>query len=471
MSNRPRSRRSPRTGRHGSPHRAGAHWPFGPPVEPAVRPVSAPPPEEPAVQLARAVRLLELVSVARRSRTPVPAPLRDELAALPQPLVHQAAEAMLLDACAVAWTRGWQPAELARRGRLECANAEAARLVALAIAHDHVARRSVTLHPRWVAQVESLELPPADGAPGWVARWVRATGLAPGRVHPALGDALAAISALRPLAVLLPPPGDPDAPVAPPVADYVGVADGDANDPLLQRIRNLLAKAESTTFEAESVAFTAKAQELMTRHAIDAARVHGPRRAGERPIAIRIPVDAPYAEVKATLLAVVAEASRCRIVLLSDVGLATVLGFPDDVAGVDALFTSLLVQAQRALGEAGARRAATGEHGASATRAFRTSFLQSFTHRIQERLAAINEAVVAAAAGEAGGDAFLPVFASRAEEVAAFVAEQFADLRPLRMRQHYDPAGWSSGRAAGDQARLTRADVGGATTALPSGPG
>ena len=49
-------------------------------------------------------------------------------------------------------------------------------------------------------------------------------------------------------------------------------------------------------------------------------------------------------------------------------------------------------------------------------------------------------------------------------------AEQFADLRPLRMRQHFDPAGWSSGRAAGDQARLTRADVGGARLPLPSGP-
>ena len=37
--------------------------------------------------------------------------------------------------------------------------------------------------------------------------------------------------------------------------------------------RALLAQAESTTFEAEAESFTAKAQQLMARHAIDAAMV------------------------------------------------------------------------------------------------------------------------------------------------------------------------------------------------------
>ena len=42
---------------------------------------------------------------------------------------------------------------------------------------------------------------------------------------------------------------------------------------MLARIRALLAKAEATTFVEEADAFTAKAQELMARHAIDAAAV------------------------------------------------------------------------------------------------------------------------------------------------------------------------------------------------------
>ena len=61
----------------------------------------------------------------------------------------------------------------------------------------------------------------------------------------------------------------------------------EATDAVLARIRQLLAKAESTTFEAEALAFTAKAQELMTRHAIDAALVHdtaaGPPRRAHHP--------------------------------------------------------------------------------------------------------------------------------------------------------------------------------------------
>src|SRR6202035_1951697 len=41
------------------------------------------------------------------------------------------------------------------------------------------------------------------------------------------------------------------------------------DDRILARVRSLLAKAESTEFEAEADSLTAKAQELMTRHAID----------------------------------------------------------------------------------------------------------------------------------------------------------------------------------------------------------
>ena len=37
---------------------------------------------------------------------------------------------------------------------------------------------------------------------------------------------------------------------------------------MLERVRALLAKAESTTFPEEADALTAKAQQLMTRHAL-----------------------------------------------------------------------------------------------------------------------------------------------------------------------------------------------------------
>ena len=73
---------------------------------------------------------------------------------------------------------------------------------------------------------------------------------------------------------------------------------------VLEKVRALLAKAESSTFEAEAEALTAKAQELMARHRIERAlverRTNGAR---SQPIARRIQVDDPYSDPKALLLA------------------------------------------------------------------------------------------------------------------------------------------------------------------------
>ncbi len=141
------------------------------------------------------------------------------------------------------------------------------------------------------------------------------------------------------------------------------------SDAVLARIRQLLAKAESTTFEAEALAFTAKAHELMTRHAIDLAVVDASGASPhDGPITQTIRLDAPYVSAKAMLLQTVAEAGRCRTVFDSRVSASALVGFADDVAAVELLFTSLLVQAQTALAAA-ARRAPAGANARS--RSFR----------------------------------------------------------------------------------------------------
>lgn len=405
-------------------------------------------------QLAAARAALDAASWARRARAPLPADATAVFATVPWVAVHHAAEQLLLERCARAWATGWQPAELVRQARLQTSTAAAARLVALAVAADHVARRSTTLHPRWVAQVEGLALPAADGAPGWAARWAAVEGLLGGRAAVVLADALASVQGLRVLPTVLPPPGAPDAPVDP---AWSLVDDGSTADPVLQRIRNLLAKAESTTFEAEALAFTAKAQELMTRHAIDNARLVGAPRAGATPVARRLAVDPPYFTAKASLLGAVAQHARARSVLLPDVSLVTVIGFAEDVAAVEALFTSLLVQADQAL-LAAVRAARAAGDDAAGSRSYRRSFLLAFAGRVEARLREINDGVLAAARAE-HGDAFLPVLASRDAAVAAVVDEQFGVLRTMRLGRSVDPAGWSSGRAAGDRARLSHGDL------------
>ena len=64
---------------------------------------------------------------------------------------------------------------------------------------------------------------------------------------------------------------------------------------LLARVRALLARAELTGFDEEAEALTAKAQELITRHAIADALAHTPDDAGtvrRRPPGSRLTVSA-----------------------------------------------------------------------------------------------------------------------------------------------------------------------------------
>jgi hypothetical protein len=402
--------------------------------------------------------LLLLASEPQQTTDPVTAQCIAAVSREPDGVVDREAESLLLAIVAQLWTGGWQPIELHRQGRLGCANAAGARLVNGAIANDHANRRSVTLHPRWVAQIESLELPHADGRPGWIRRWNIDEGLDPVQAVTAIVDALINLRHLPRLEPILPSPGEGDQPPkAPSYATYGGPA-GTDSDPVLQRIRNLLAKAESTTFEAEAMAFTAKAQDLMTRHAIDAALVDGRYRgSGEQPVAIRLPIDPPYVESKSLLLQTIAEAGRCRAVRLPEVLLSTVIGYASDIAGVEMLFTSLLVQAQAAMTDA-AKRAPAGSRPRS--QAFRSAFLAGYTNRIGARLREVNEAVYAEVEAEQGA-AFLPVLRSRTEAVDDFVAELFGELKTTSRYRHLDAAGWASGVTAADNAHLSAGEVAG----------
>jgi hypothetical protein len=307
-----------------------------------------------------------------------------------------------------------------------------------------------------MTQVQELDLPSVNGSPGWIRSWSHTEGLDRVAAVDTVIDALATVHQLPPVDVLIPPPGVDESSARTEAAAWsVLLPDGDATggrvDPVLQRIRGLLAKAESTTFEAEATALTAKAQELMTRHAIDAALLQGRSgRAGDRPIMVRLPIDAPYIDAKCLLLQTVAGAGRCQAVAMTRLGLSTVVGFADDVAAVELLFTSLLLQAQTALEEA-ARLAPAGTRVRS--QSYRSAFLQAYTGRIGQRLEEINAAVFAEADPHEA-EAFLPVLRSRADQVDDLVDERFGDLTTSRVRGGFDAAGWASGTVAGDNARL-----------------
>ncbi len=248
-------------------------------------------------------------------------------------------------------------------------------------------------------------------------------------------------------------------PELPKLGGYGGPAPAGHDTRILEKVRALLAKAESTTFAEEAEALSAKAQELMARHAIDAAMVAGGPAADDSPTGMRLPVDDPYAGAKSILLSEVASANRCRAVWSKGLGFSTVMGFESDLMFVEILYTSLLVQATSAMVASGSQ---VDRSGRSRTRSFRQAFLLSYAIRIGHRLRAADAASRAAAA-EKYGEALLPVLADRTAAVEAASAAAFPDV-VSRSVSVSNAAGWAAGQVAADLASLSgRSQVEGAT--------
>lgn len=373
---------------------------------------------------------------------------------LPLRSVLDAARPMVETFLATAWSGGWQPVELVWHTR-RTAPAAAEELVAAAVLADAARLAGAEVHPRWADQLVELgaTIPTRAGTvdPAWLHDAVAGTDDPIGAVC----DLVKALGLLPLLQVLLPVPGRPDI-----ALDAVGSnldTGTEGIDPkVLARVRALLAKAEATTFEAEAQAFTAKAHDLMTRHSLEHAvvqRAAGPGRA--RPLARRLLIDDPYADPKSLLVQILADASRCRAVSHPGVQMSTVVGFEADVAAVEVLYTSLLVQAQTALQQL-ARSAPAGSRERS--RGFRSSFLRGFAHRIGERLEEAGAATVADLDRESGG-ALVLVLVEREADVDEHMAQLFPRTVTRGGSRPTDALGYRAGADAAERAELPWAEV------------
>ena len=348
-------------------------------------------------------------------------------------------------ALAVVWERGWQPADVERLvvRRLRPAHAQA---VVAAIARQHRRYAATTVAPHWRAQLRAMGVDPwtpapaAEEPPGALPLDDLNTAGVEHDDHREMIEVLSLLWWVPKLPRLGPLPGE--------ARSAAGNGQG-VDGRVLERVRAMLAKAESTTFAEEAEAFTAKAQELMARHAVDRAMLEGAER-GDGPGGRRIGVDDPYAQAKSLLLAVVADANRCRSVWSRDLGFSTVFGHEPDLDGVDLLYTSLLVQATAAMAAEGRR---TDRSGRSRTRSFRSSFLVAYAQRIGQRLRESADAAEAAGAEEHGA-ALLPVLAARSQAVEDAVESTFPDMGTYSVSIS-NGAGWAAGTAAAELARLS----------------
>ena len=398
-------------------------------------------------------RIDELLDTALALGTPIPRRVLSALSDERPVLVASEIELRLLTQVDRLWSWGWLPTELVRQTK-RAGGTRASVVVATAIANDHLLRHPSTLHPRWVANLKSLDLPDAsdrgqwllalasDNPSGWPSTMVAAL------------RALMAMIVLAPMSQIIPPPGSSSNGDGkngdPSIIDLSSQTTLGDDNTVLERVRALLAQAESTTFEAEAEAFTAKAQELMARHAIDMALVWGRSDRAEEPSMIRIPIDDPYTNAKSLLLHHVAQSANCRSVFHPPYALASVVGFESDLRAAELLFTSLLVQAHQALKHVSD---STVPGSRLRSRGFRSSFLTSYATRIGQRLAEVN-AEVAADHRATGASDHLPVLADRSSLFDKMIDEQFKTLTTPRSRAIHDPAGWGAGHDAANRAQL-----------------
>jgi hypothetical protein len=356
----------------------------------------------------------------------------------------------LLTALDETWERGWQPTDVVHVARRDATTGSVPLVVALIGEHTRRSDAASRAPDDWVDQLSELgALVPGDAAV--VSAWHRAERRTPAEAWRIVLQLAGVLHTAVRLETLLPPPSRWG-----PRRSRAAESPAGGDDRVLRRIRGLLAKAESTEFPDEAESLTAKAQELMTRHAVDAAILEVDRPADGRAVDTRrVHVRDPYVRAKMQLLAAVAEANDVRLVWYSGLGIANLVGVRADVAAVELLFTSLLLQVAQAL------TAAERPLGRpSASRSFRRAFLLGYALRIGERLQDARRRATAEAAAEHDVD-LLPVLRSRQAAVEQRVTELFPHVRATRSRSSVDAGGWYAGREAAE-----RADVGSRRSSL-----
>ncbi len=354
--------------------------------------------------------------------------------------VQQVLVDLLADCLGHTWKGGWQPLDLHELTRRELTR-EHTGVLSFVTAQAMLAWAAPLVHPDWLDQLTEVGAPPSwPAGSNALEAWQRAE-RRDAVWSVTLGiELLALLMGVPRIEMLLPLPG-----AYRPGTSSSGEAssgEGAVNQKMLARVRALLAKAESTEFDEEAEALSAKAQELMTRYSLDRLLVEASGPAQKVASGRRIWLETPYVQAKALLVVAVGEANRSSVVWTEHLGFVTVIGDERDLVATDLMVTSLLVQAGRAMLHGG--RQAGGQK-----RSYRQSFLVAYAQRIGERLREASEHVAA----EVGTAALVPLLAAHDERVAAAREQMFPSTKARNVSVS-NAHGYAAGRAAADLAVL-----------------
>lgn len=226
----------------------------------------------------------------------------------------------------------------------------------------------------------------------------------------------------------------------------------------IDRIQNLLAKAESTEFPDEADALISKAQVLMRQHAIDEAMLGDRERSGE-PVNHVFTVEGSYLKAKIQILAAIARNNTVQLVLgakHSKTQSVHMVGYQSDIDQVTAMYGAMIMYATREM-----IAAPQVGHGKS----FRNSFLLAFASTLASRLKEANKEAESCTDDSTG---VAIVLASRQDSVDAKVSELFPRLRSSSGSTATSSAGYQAGRSAGERASIGKGVSAGSGRALTS---
>jgi phosphopantetheinyl transferase (holo-ACP synthase) len=235
----------------------------------------------------------------------------------------------------------------------------------------------------------------------------------------------------------------------------------------LEKIEKLLRKAERASTEAEAEAFYAKAQELMTKWAIDEAML----RTTEEGLAEDVTTDSivikrsGYFKSNVAVVQACAAPNNVKVLLRSpkswgkEAGVVLV-GFPSDIANVKLLFASMMIQIGRA-----SRNAPAGPDAYEAG-IYRISFRFGFAERLRQRLEDARVHVVEEVSKTTGTSVALALV-DRSKAVQNFYDSMTTTKARRSTTRRWNEEGARAGRAAADRADVGATRIAGNRGALP----
>ena len=218
----------------------------------------------------------------------------------------------------------------------------------------------------------------------------------------------------------------------------------DTRQDMLDKVRKLLAKAESVAGTPEADVFTAKAFELMSKYGIEEAEARQRRGEGPAPIdRSEFHLRGSYVKQQRTLLHNLAITLRCDTIGMSN-NMLYAYGTAADRERLTVLFSALLPQML-----AGSKKQIRGR--ASATTVARRSYMLGFISAVCDRL----RGAEADAAAEADRETALVLLDDYARAQAALRSD-FPRTREIKTRTRVDYSAHGAGSEHG-----SRVDVGG----------